>query len=550
MARPLASDIITRYEEAKTIRSPHENDWKMAAAYCLPRQYGAWNVDGPSMLVGQSKGQAARRVAFDTTGTRALPKYMAILERMITPHNMVWQTLAVSDRNLARSMRVRNYFDELNSLLFRMRYDEKGKFKQASSETYASIGVYGMGPIFYGRRRKSNQFLYRACSMRDIYVLVNDEGDVDTVFYRFWLNRRQFAQKFPGEQEPPCMKLSVGAAQKETDMKEFVHVVHPRTDYDPEAIDARRHPYVSSYICVTDRYYIGEEQGFKSMPYLTPRTFTEAGDPYGFAPAAQALGALGTASAMKKSILKVGQRIAEPTLLVHDDGVTNGVIDLRPNASIPGGLDNQGRMMVQPFPVGDLRIPDKLLEEERMDINDSFFVTIFQILMETPEMTATEVMERMAEKTALMAPTMGRLQSEFTSPGVLRELDMLDEMGLMPQMPPELIEARGEYDILHTSPMAKGMYAEEVSGFMRIVEMATNLVNVTQDPSHFDHFNFDAAIPEISERMAVPARWMNDDRTKSTLATARQQQQQQAELLKNAAPLASAAKTLTAQGAQ
>jgi len=51
------------------------------------------------------------------------------------------------------------------------------------------------------------------------------------------------------------------------------------------------------------------------------------------------------------------------------------------------------------------------------------------------------------------------------------------------------------------------------------------------------------AIPEMSDKMAVPARWLNDEKTKKALAEGRAQAAQQEQLLKNAAPLASAYKT-------
>lgn len=548
MARPLANEVIKRYTDAKQIRSRNENDWRMASAYCLPRQYNSWTTDGPALFgAGQTN---AKRIAYDTTGVRALPKYMAVLERMCTPHNMKWHGLVVSDRSLARKRRVREYFDVLRDELFRMRYESRANFKQAVSESYASIGVYGTGPVYYGQRTpnalyRGPSLLYRACPLRDIFILVNDEGEVDTVIRRFWLNIRQFYQKFPGVDLPQSMKVKTtnGAIPSDNDFFEFIHITNPRNDYDPESIDVRRHPITGSYICVADQVYVGDEQGYRSQPYLTPRTFTEAGDPYGFSPAMQALPALGTASAMKKTVLKQGQKAVDPVLLAHDDGVMNGVVDLRPGSVNYGGVDKQGRKLIQALETGNFNVSEKLLEEERMDINDCFFVTLFQILTETPEMTATEVMERIAEKSALLSPTMGRVQSELLGPGIMREIDILDEMGRLPEMPPELIEAKGQYEIVYTSPMAKGMYAEEVSGFMRAVETALRVVEATQDQSHLDHFNFNTAIPEMSEYMAVPARWMNDPKVKDAIREQRSADQQQQEILKNAAPIAGAMKT-------
>lgn len=87
------------------------------------------------------------------------------------------------------------------------------------------------------------------------------------------------------------------------------------------------------------------------------------------------------------------------------------------------------------------------------------------------------------------------------------------------------------------------MYAEEVSGFMRAVEFAMNIVSQTQNPALLDHFNFNEAIPEIASRMAVPTRWMNGDDQRSALGQQRDQQMQQQQLIQNAAPIAGALKT-------
>jgi hypothetical protein len=284
------------------------------------------------------------------------------------------------------------------------------------------------------------------------------------------------------------------------------------------------------------------------MPYRIPRTATIAGNPYGISPAVSVLAALGGASTVKKTYLKQGNKAVDPVLLAYDDGVLNGEVDLRPGAVNYGGVDKQGRPLIQPLATGNFRVAETLLADERRDIEDSFFVTLFQILNDTPEMTATEVMERVAEKASLLSPTMGRLQSEFLGPCIEREIDMLDELGMLPEMPPELIEAKGEYEVVYTSPLAKGQYAEEVSGFMRAVEMALGVANATQDPSHLDHFDFDTAIPEISDYMAVPARWTNDPKKIEAKRENRNAQAQQAELLKNAPALASAAQTAASMG--
>lgn len=557
MARRNPKDQIATYNDAKSARSKHENDWRLASAYCLPRHYNAWNTQGPAMYSGNNT-EAIKRIAYDSTGLRSLEKYVAVLEQIATPHKLKYSQLTASNRDLMKIARVRDYFDQVTDRLFKMRYAPTAQFIQASSEVYASIGAYGTGPCYLGKRQpnalsRTPSFFYRACPLRDIYVLVNDQGEVDTVIRRFWLNVRQFHQKFPGEDLPKSLKnggKSGTGTPSENDYFEFIHVVHPRNDFDPKMLNVERFPIAGNYICVPDEQYVGEEEGYRSIPYLTPRTFTEAGDPYGFSPANKALPAMGSASAIKKTTLRQGQKAADPVILAHDDGVMNGPVDQRPGHVNYGAVDKQGRKLIHTLDVGNFNVGEKLLQDERADIEDSFFVFIFNLLEESREMTATEVVERAAKETALLSPTMGRLQTEYVAKFHDRELDLADEMGELPDMPPELIEAKGEYEIMYTSPMAKNMYAEEVSGFIRSTEIAMNLAQTTGDQSHLDHFDFDTALPEISDNMAVPQRWMNSLDKIEGIREDRAEQQQQQELIQNAGPLAGAAKTAAELGEQ
>lgn len=552
-----AKDDLALYGEAKSLRSFRESDWRLAAAYCLPQHYGAWSTDGPATY-GPGGVSSARRTVFDSTGMRSLPKYMAVLERLATPAGVRYQTLTPSNKYLLKSGRVRQFFDDLSDLHFKMRENARSGFRSASNEVYSGMGVYGTGPMFVGQRPVTptyNQkgFMYKACPLRDIFILVDDNGEVVAVFRRMWMNFRQFKSRFPKEAVPPAMAAEAGKVNpSETTTFEILHFVRVRTmdEHDPKAIDAKRHPICARYICVQSQEYIGDESGYLSMPYLTPRTFTIAGDAYGFSPAQLALSNLGGASAIKKVYLKQGNKAVDPVLLTPDDGIMNGEIDQRPGAINPGGLDRQGRKLIQALETGNFQVAERLLEMDIAAVEDSFFVMLFTILKDRPEMTATQVVEEASQVTAMLSPTMGRVQSEFLAPCTERELSLLFELGLAPKLPPELEEAKGEYEIQYTSPMAKGVYAEETAGFMRTVEMAINLVSATQDPGHLDHFNLDVALPEIANNNAVPQRWMRTLDEVKELREDRNDQAQDQSLMQNAGGLAQAAKVAVEAEAQ
>ena len=126
-------------------------------------------------------------------------------------------------------------------------------------------------------------------------------------------------------------------------------------------------------------------------------------------------------------------------------------------------------------------------------------------------MTATQVIELVNEKGMLVAPTLGRQHTEYVGGLVERELDLLADMRMLEPMPPRLREAMGHYEVTDTSPLSLAARAGEAAGFMRTVETVRELVNITQDPSLLDPFDFDTATPEIARINNTPERWMADD---------------------------------------
>jgi hypothetical protein len=99
---------------------------------------------------------------------------------------------------------------------------------------------------------------------------------------------------------------------------------------------------------------------------------------------------------------------------------------------------------------------------------------------------------------------MGRQQSEFLGPMVERELDLLEQMGWLPPMPPILKAAGGLIDVDYSSPLNKAQRAEEGLAIVRTIESATTLAQV--DPTIMFNFDGDAIVRELAEINGVPAK--------------------------------------------
>ncbi len=555
MALPDLDDLLAQYKQAKTDRNPVEQQWRLNAAYCLPREYAEWSTDGQPVTT--QRLQQTVRYSYDGTGPISMQRYGAVLQKMLTPEGQAYHLLQATNKDIRKVYAVRKWFGSLIDMLLTRRHAARSLFKQAQGEVYTQLGVYGTAckTILWDKATPvmpRGGPIYTSWSMRDVFLIVDDMKKVVGVMRRFYLTPRGFKRKWGNSViAPKSITESDTESGRDTKWVEFVHIVMHRTDYQADAIDVRRHPWCGYYVAVNDKQLIGEEQGFLSNPYITPRTFTSSSSPYGFAPAEHAFPALGSANAMKKTLIKQGHKAVDPTLLVNDDGVLSGRIDTRPNALIYGGINQSGQKLVAALETGsNFQVGRDLLEDERADIANNFLSVLFKILEESPDMTAAEVYERISKEASLVAPLMGRLQSEDMQPMLDREIALFVEHGELEPMPAELLEAKGEYNIEYSSPLAKAMYAEGVSGFMRVNEMATAIAQAQQDPSPLDHFNYDVAIPEMSDRMSVPVEWMATPEQVAAKRDERQKRFETEQIAKAAPAIASvvASQSKTQQG--
>lgn len=550
MDREAVADVVSKYQQAKNLRSPNDQQFRMNAAYCLPRDYAYWQGATSGTEQNRTSADAQARFTYDNTGVKAVAKYGAICKRLINPDNIKYHKLASDDDALMRVPQVRVYFEELTDKLFKLRSNPFAGFGSAQQEMYTSVGVYGTGPKGITWNKEYNTFRYKAWPLYNIYFLVDDEGRVTDVFRRFCLTKRQFEMRYPNKALPSKLK-NVQSTDIYTTV-ECVHYVWKRkNDYDPQALSSKRMKWGSSYVCVDDLSYINaEEEGYLTCPYTLARTATTAGNPYGYSPAEMAFPALGSVNAMKKTHIKMGHKALDPPMLAYDDGVLSGRIDMRPGRVTYGGVNSSGQSLVREMQTSaNFSVAETLVMDERKDIDDIFLVRLFEILTETPEMTAAQVYERVAEKAALFAPTMASLREEDQGPQIERELGLMVENGAMPPPPPELIEARGQYKVVYTNPMNNALHATEVAGFARWYETLAKGAQLSGNPEPLDWVNWDVVAPDLGDKMDVRAAWVNTSDTVKALRDKRNKQMEQQQLVNAAPAIASVAATASKQGA-
>lgn len=535
----LVRDHLMRFATAQAERSTFESHWEEIAARLFPSHKDTFTAFGYQNQFNQ--GAKKTELMFDATAALALQRFSAVLESLLTPQASQWHRLIPSDPSLKKNAQVRRYLDDVNARLFRYRYRPKANFSGQIQPTYMGLGAYGSGVLFVDAL-PGGGIRYRHVHLAEAYFIENHQGLVDTLYRKFQLTAQQAIKRF-GESTLPEQIISASKSPTQKDTRfEFLHCVYPREDYDPERLDEKGMQYESIYISCAGQREI-KRGGYASFPYPLSRYTQSPGEVYGRSPAMLGLPAIKVLNEEKKTVLKQGHRIVDPVLLLHDDGQISG-FSLKPGALNYGAVNADGRALVQTLPSGNIAVGKDMMDDERAVINDLFLVSLFQILVETPAMTATEVLERAREKGMLLAPTMGRQQSELLGPLVERELDILARQGLLPPPPAVFEEAGASYTVEYDSPMARMQRAENAAGLFRTLDLAVNYAKLTGDPSPFDWVDFDEAMPEIMDINAVPARWVRTMEGVEAVRAQRAQQQQIQQAIEAAPALAGAAKAI------
>lgn len=484
------ANLVARYDRLRADRSLWEAHWQEAAERVLPR--------AAEFTARDEKGAKRSQKIFDSTAQLALERFASAMESLLTPRASRWHALKASVPELDRLDAVRRYFEAVEDILFGRRYASAANFASQQFEVYLSLGAFGTGALFVDEA--TSGIRYRAAHLSELYVAESETGAIDTVFRKMDMSHRQMVQRWG--RENVSRKVAERVASRPDDSVAILHAVMPA-----EEVQGRKavQPYASIYVELENRHILSEA-GYFEFPYVVSRYVTGPREVYGRSPAMTALADIKMLNEMSKTAIKAAQKAVDPPLLIADDGVILP-LNLAPGKANFARMEGRTQAPVQFLQPGtrfDVSEPEQ--ERRRRSINEAFLVSLFQILVDAPQMTATEVLERAREKGALLAPTVGRQQSEALGPMIERELGILARANLLPPLPPELREAEGEFEIEYVSPMSRAMRAEEAVGILRTLESVHQIA--AADPSVLDIFDGDAIARSLADINGVPRRML------------------------------------------
>lgn len=531
----IAATIVKRADKARSDRANFDRQFEQIARYVLPR--------ADSFVEQREKGARRGEFIYDSTAQLALPSFAAAIESLVMPRTQKWHGIVPVNKALRNNLSVMSWCEALRDLLFQVRYARRANFASQTSEVFLSLGAFGTGALLI-EDGMSKGIRYRSIPLAELWLIEDAWGTINGFFWRYKLTVVQAIEKFGAENLPENItKFSTNEPEKEF---EFLFHVCPNEQRVAGNVGKAGMAYCAYDVCIEGKHLI-RESGYRSFPLAVSRYTVAPGEVYGRSPAWDTLADVKTLNEMSKTALRYGQLVTDPPWLTADvDSMS--AFSMRSGAINAGYLNERGEALAKSAaPQGDPRFSLELQDQRRQAINRGFLVTLFQILVETPEMTATEALLRAQEKGALLAPTMGRQQSEFCGTIIEREIDILWHSGAIEAacgpMPEEL---EGALDVEYDSPLTRAQRSEEVVGVLRTFEAVGTIAQY--DDSVMDVFNYERAIRVVAEGQGAPLKIMNTPEELAAKRAAKQQQQDMALALQAGPAIGQTAESLAKAG--
>jgi hypothetical protein len=493
----IGKEIVDMQQKLAGTRSTYDAHCQEVAEVLLPRQDNFFNIQKP-------EGEKNNQKIIDSASLEALNKFAAAMESILTPRSSRWHGLATTDHDLNQNQEVREYFDNVTDILFDKRYSTKANYASQQHETYISLGAFGTGVLIVEDYPETKGIRYKSSHISEHFFMENAHGLIDVDYRRYKLTARQAVQKFKSGNLPPKI---IDAAEKNPSEKfDFIHCVMPNTERLYSAADYRGAAYSSYHVAVEGNTFISQG-GFRTFPYIISRYVTSPNEIYGRSPGMTALSEIKMLNAMRKSDLRARHMAIDPPVLTSDERALRRPL-IKPGAVNFGALDAQGNPLIKPYGnQARIDVSNDAMNASHEIINDIFLVKLFQILVESPQMTATEVLQRAQEKGDLLSPSAGRQQSESQGRMIEREIDLLTHAGLIPPMPDILMQAGGDYEIEYTAPLNILQKAGQAASATQLINDAIPLASL--DPSIMDNFDLDEYIQVMREARNAPSRMLH-----------------------------------------
>jgi hypothetical protein len=514
--------LVKQWDQAKGRRAVFDSHWEDVHRYAWPNQKDFQTSH-------YTQGERKNLELFDETLLEDVKKGSHVLEAVLSRRGTRWASTTSLDENLKKIPRVREYFKAVDDVLYAHRETGRAACYSALHQTYRCQLVAGNDALWVDHRYDQGKpvgIRYKALDLRDVWCERDWQGFPAVLFRRFVLNAEQVGEQFDKARVPS--RILEKAKTEPFAEVECLTVLRPNPQWRRDDPFSKR---VLAVDLLPQEKVILEEGGYDEMPLIFSSGEMAPGEFYGRGVAMDLLPAAKTLNRMVRDMLSAGEKKANPPLLSHDDGVlgTKRAVRLRAGALTRGGVTADGKPLVMPLYTGaDIGVAMELVERLERRIAQATYVDLFTLLVEKPQMTATEILERSEEKGVFLGPVVGDQQAQKLAPMTDREIGLHAKAGRLPQMPPELREAGGWFVLEYETPAAQFQRAGEIRMIEEAVASAASLGQL--DPRAMEVLDLEACSRKLAELRGIRGSLVRDERAVRKLNEQTQPQREQAEM--------------------
>jgi hypothetical protein len=519
-----------RFKELDDQRTSWVKEWKLITKYVFPRRSVFLDSKGRAERVGND--------IYDGTALGALNLFANGIMGYFISSAYPWFKVNLPWARANELPGVRNWLDEIERIL----YDDfhRSNFYEETVEILKDSGALGTAALLIEEDLNDNVPKFLAIHPKEFFIDVDRYGKVNTLYRRFWVSVREMIERY-GEDAVSDRVRQLYQNHQFSEKVAVVHAVEPREERDVSSLKSIDKPWASVYF-EEDGSHLLSESGYDVFPYFVLRISTNSDEVYGRGPGNDALVDVMRINKVSKDLLKFSNRAADPPYNVPQE--MRNRTDKR-----PGGENYYSRpdMIMQPIQTGG-DFPIALDREERISqrIEDHFMVDFFLMLQRAgmAKMTATEVMERQAEKAAVLGTLIGRIASDFLDPVIQAMFAFAMRAGRVPA-PPESLRIwmiqnghhKGMLKVEYIGPLAQAQRKFHVTqGTMQALNVI--LPYAQFEPKILHIFKWFEIARDIAEAQGMPARLLKDEKELAMvlqqLAQAEQAAQQQAMAMQGA----------------
>ena len=521
MSKTCANRYEKRLQALKNERSSWEPDWKEVSQFVDP--YG-------TRFVGEKVNQGGRKdqKILNNTATLALRNLRSGLMGGLTNPAQPWFSLSLSSVKESRSNRVKTWLESCADVL-------KVVFAQSNvygalHTAYGQLGAYGVAAILVDEEDDPEKPPIRLTNfpIGQFYLATNAQGRVDCCYREFSMTVRQLVERFGID----AVRDSTRKLYEKRNLDkwiEVVHVIEPRTDRNPESKNSKDMPFASIYLEKgSQEGQVLQESGYREFPVLCPRWDSLGEDVYGRAPAMVSIGDIKALQAMELRKAEAEAKLVNPPMVLVGEiigqrvGLSPGYVNRVPTSGGDAGF----KPVYEINPRLNELMADITQVEQR--IKRAFFEDLFLMVSQLDNVrSATEIVERKAEKLLMLGPVIQSLEQELLDPLIKRAFRILYERGDYFEESPVEDVSDDSLNVAYESPLAASQKAQSVGHIEAFMNLAGPIVAQSQDAAL--RVDFEEIIKEIAYKTGVTAKAIRDD---DKVASLKQQmaQAQQAEV--------------------